>query len=66
MTVAKIVTHSGQIVNVFIVNKNPVLFEDRGGTIYPTVTLLWEYPGESSINMLRGYGKSRCANTKAC
>jgi len=44
MTVAKVVTHSGQIVNVFVVNKNPVLFEDRGGVLYPTVTLLWRYP----------------------
>ena len=45
MTVAKVVTHSGNILNVYVVNKNPVLFEDRGGTLYPTVTLLWRFPG---------------------
>ena len=44
---AKIVTHSGQILNVFVVNKNPVLFEDRNGALFPTVTLLWRFPGES-------------------
>ena len=46
MTVAKVVSHSGQILNVFIVNKNPVLFEDRDGKLFPTVTLLWRFPGE--------------------
>ena len=47
---AKIVTHSGQILNVFVVNKNPVLFEDRNGALFPTVTLLWRFPGESIKN----------------
>merc|ERR1711942_294816 len=44
MTVAKIISHSGEIFNVFVVNKNPILFEDRNGLLFPTVTLLWRFP----------------------
>ena len=59
MTVAKVVTHSGSILNVYVVNKNPVLFEDRSGTLYPTVTLLWRFPGKSRLKDADGTVKGQ-------
>lgn len=43
ITVSKLFTHNGAVVNVLSVQKNPLFFE-TDGAIYPTVYLLWRYP----------------------
>nr|XP_023016633.1 eukaryotic translation initiation factor 2D isoform X2 [Leptinotarsa decemlineata] len=43
LNVVKIVTHSNVVVNVYTVQKRPVIFEVEGN-IFPTVFLLWKFP----------------------
>ncbi|KAG5899462.1 hypothetical protein JTB14_015315 [Gonioctena quinquepunctata] len=43
LNVLKVVTHSNVIVNVYTIQKRPVIFEIEG-RIFPTVFLLWKFP----------------------
>ncbi|CAH1153646.1 unnamed protein product [Phaedon cochleariae] len=43
LNVLKVITHNDVIVNVYTVQKRPVIFEVEG-KIFPTIFLLWKFP----------------------